>query len=608
MRSIGKTWCRRVAGAAVVLCCTSVASAQFAGFNVRFINVTSEQVNDHTEALQMAGDPRTTAKAFGASFDGSDNYATINHAGGGSFGSDHDFPGGASGNTDAFDDFILYATAEVTIPEGEWAIGFGTDDGGQLTLEGLDLPCVVGCNEGGELPFDTDQIAYNGNRGHGWTIGELIVDNDETVSFNASMHERGGGDSFEVAIVPLADWNGTGFDINDGWQLLGDGVFDWGVSTEKSGEIAVAGDGLGELFASANEVSLIRGEGGDEYAPGLAQEWSMSGNQGNRQALLQSRFDSGIAPDAFRADDTDWWNGSVGADANFPSYPANIGDAGYGVEDTSNNDNYSVMMTGELLFEADGTYKFRDGVDDYTYMAVDLDRSGVAGDSDGEVLIDDNSWTGVDGVRNGTEGDGPSPLVEVEIDVQNEADGDWIAVEFMMAEGGGGDAGMLYWNGNDLDNELFDEPGLVIDDPGLAVPQTHARSKLPGEVLGLEQVAAIGDGPEYTMQVSSQLLDSDHIVFDGTLDVNGLVINVEADGELVAGDSWVLLIGEEIVGLDTVQFNFDNADNWDLSQLTTNGRIIYTGAAAANSVPEPASFALLGLGGMALGLLRRRRR
>ena len=590
---------------AALLCFSSMASAQFAGFNVRFINVTSEQVNNHTEALQMVGDPRTEPKAFTASFDGSDNYPTINFAGGNNFGGDHNFPGGAGPGTD-FNDFILYATAEVTVPAGDWIIGFGSDDGGQLTLTGSGLECIENCNDGGELPFESgDMIHFNGNRGHNWTIGESSGDGG-TYDFSASMHERGGGDSLEVAIINADDWSG-GFNIDEGWQLLGDGVMGWGVSTDKTGEISVAGGDLGELFASANDVRLVRGESLDDtYSPGLAQEWSRSGNQGSKLALEQSRFDAGVEPAAFRADGTDWWAGSATYDT-IPKYQENLEEAGYNLD---NNDQYSVRLTGEIKFDADGTYRFRDGVDDYTYMALDLDRSGVAGDAANEVLVDDNAWTGVDGVRNGTEGDGPSPLVEVEIDVADDAEGEWIAVEFLMAEGGGGDAGTLFWNGLDLENDQIATPGTVMDDPDLLVPQSHTRSKLPGPVEALNSTAKLGDdGRVYKMQVSSDLLDSDHIVFNGgTLDVTGVVINVEASGELVAGDSWVLIIGEDVVGADTVTYNFANPDAWDLSQLATTGRIIYTGAEAAASVPEPTGLALFGFGSLLLGVARRRRK
>ena len=595
-------WCT-FASAAVMLCWASTASAQFAGFNVRFINVTSEQVNDHTEALQMVGDDRTTPKAFSASFDGSDNFPNINFAGGNNFGGDHNFPGGAGPGSN-FEDFILYATATVTVPDGDWAIGFGSDDGGQLTLAGSGLACVEACGDGGELPFESgDMIHFNGNRGHNWTIGE-IVGGGGTYEFNASMHERGGGDSLEVAIIPLDDWSGAGFDVAEGWQLLGDGVYGWEVSTDKTGQIAVAGDTLGEFFPSADTVSEVRAANADDtYAPGLAQEWSRSGNGGSRDQLILDRFDATVDPVAFRADDSDWWSGSADF-GDLPKYPAQTGEAGFDVE--GNNDQYSVRLTGELKFDADGTYRFRDGVDDYTYFALDLDRNGVAGDSEGEVLVNDNAWVGVDGVRNGTEGDNPSPLVEVDIDVADEANGDWIAMEFMMAEGGGGDSATLFWNGTDLDNEVIADPLAVMDDPSLLVPQSHTRSKLPGEVTELQQSAKIGGGPEYTMQVSSDLLDSDHIVFfDGTLDVTGLTINVEADGDLVEGDSWVLLVGSDVVGMDSVTYNFADPSAWDLSQAGTTGRITYTGSAAA--VPEPSTVVLLGLGSLLLGLVRRRR-
>jgi len=51
----------------VVLSC-SVASAQF---EVRLLNITSEAVDDHTEALQFLDkNPISGSKGFSASFDG----------------------------------------------------------------------------------------------------------------------------------------------------------------------------------------------------------------------------------------------------------------------------------------------------------------------------------------------------------------------------------------------------------------------------------------------------------------------------------------------------------------------------------------------------------
>ena len=93
-------------------------------------------------------------------------------------------------------------------------------------------------------------------------------------------------------------------------------------------------------------------------------------------------------------------------------------------------DNYTVKLEGEILIEESGPIRFLDGVDDFTYFAIDTNRSGVAGDSEDEVVIEDNRWTNALSTANGG-----APIVEV--DFENiAANGEWLAVEFNMAEGG----------------------------------------------------------------------------------------------------------------------------------------------------------------------------
>ena len=85
---------------------------------------------------------------------------------------------------------------------------------------------------------------------------------------------------------------------------------------------------------------------------------------------------------------------------------------------------------GQIFIPEAGTYKFKDGVDDYTYLVID-----------GDVLLDDNNWTGPTGSDNGG-----SPIVEKTFD-----EAGWYDFTFRMAEGGGGDAGTLYWDYNNAD-------------------------------------------------------------------------------------------------------------------------------------------------------------
>src|SRR5690606_16576792 len=97
-----------------------------------------------------------------------------------------------------------------------------------------------------------------------------------------------------------------------------------------------------------------------------------------------------------------------------------------------------VRLTGEIFFPEPGLYQFKDGVDDFTYLAID-----------GQELINDNAWTGVLGGDNGG-----SPIVSLDV-----ATSGWKSFEFIASEGGGGDSGVLYWDWTDAG------PGTNFDFP-----------------------------------------------------------------------------------------------------------------------------------------------
>ena len=86
--------------------------------------------------------------------------------------------------------------ADVVIPAGRWTVGIGSDDGGQLTIPGV-LFDVWNANDS----FDDDQIRFENNRGHGWTVGAFELAEPLETTITASFHERGGGDS-----IHKEDW------------------------------------------------------------------------------------------------------------------------------------------------------------------------------------------------------------------------------------------------------------------------------------------------------------------------------------------------------------------------------------------------------------------
>ena len=66
------------------------------------------------------------------------------------------------------------------------------------------------------------------HRGHGWTYGVFTVDEDLETTIVGQFYERGGGDSFEIAV-----FEGEAIEdvTADTWELLGDGVLGWSVTT-----------------------------------------------------------------------------------------------------------------------------------------------------------------------------------------------------------------------------------------------------------------------------------------------------------------------------------------------------------------------------------------
>ena len=190
----------------------------WSGRIVTFEDSGGVTINDHDIALGVLED-NEGLKGEGA-------YEVVDFAGGGgNFGVNNPYPNDVSDTS--MSDFVVEVTAEVTIPAGTWTIGFGSDDGGRIEIPGVEFDLSQNNDN-----FSDDEIRYNGNRGHGWTVGSFTLGEGLETTITASFHERGGGDSFEIAVIE-DEFIENASEAN-GWELLGDGTLGWSVNTTTS--------------------------------------------------------------------------------------------------------------------------------------------------------------------------------------------------------------------------------------------------------------------------------------------------------------------------------------------------------------------------------------
>jgi len=310
--------------------------------------------------------------------------------------------------------------------------------------------------------------------------------------------------------------------------------------------------------------NLVFGEPSGDPVPGLGQSWFNVGNPGSKAGVDAIVTGSEPAVPYFQSEGGTWWSGSM-AVSDVQAYPPEV-------EGNNSGNQYTVKLAGEILIEESGPITFLDGVDDFTFLAIDLDRSGTAGDTDDEVLINDNAWTNALST-----GNGGADLVEVDFE-GIEAGGEWLAIEFNMAEGGGGDHGMLFWTAtaDEEDLDFFpDAKGVGVDDQDAAIfliPDSHLRS--PAEPAPLVSGDVVGTAPTresgWEFDVNPADGTSDTFVLENpdpdalttVMDVDGNVFHVNALGDVAEGDSFQIIVADSITGtpvIATEGWNFDPA-------------------------------------------------
>jgi hypothetical protein len=361
-----------------------------------------------------------------------------------------------------------------------------------------------------------------------------------------------------------------------------------GGATPIGDTVPVGGEGtIGLRMLTGQRVNSVFGPPSNEVRSGLLQEWYSAGNPGNK-ADIDAVFDTQepIVPPFNSGHGETWWTGTSTMLEGLVQYPDEVRPVLNGVD----NDNYMTRLTGEILVPESGPYRFTDGVDDYTYLAIDLDQSGVAGDDFDEVLIDDNAWTSVLRADNS----GGQGYADIDIDVAE--GGEWLAIEFNMAEGGGGDSGVLYWDydpnapaGQRLGGvvgfpEFSEDPFFdQIDAAEAYIPNTHLRAAGAQELESADLEAEIITNRPIEFDVNGDTYESDQLVvvnpnpevYTTILDVDGVPFQITATGAVADGDAFTILRADQIVGTPVITSSVPG-QNWVFNPAT--GQVSLGGA------------------------------
>ena len=334
----------------------------------------------------------------------------------------------------------------------------------------------------------------------------------------------------------------------------------------------------------AGEVSnVVLGE--PALTQGLTNFWYDANLRANPEGFLEAG-DTGseaapLVAEPFASPNT-WWRGGQAnpvSTVELENYPQ-AGLAGTRFEGSENSDQYSVRLTGEIFIPEDGDYLIRDGIDDYTMIAIDLEGDGEldgvdelialdvgAGGFD-DVLVHDDDWANADGSSQPVDFHGFAEIENVG------PEGDWRRIEIWMSEGGGGDAGIVYMANLD-DPDIFDdlsEEALTEEQrDAFLIPPENLRSVVAS--IESADAAASLDEFEYVIQVGPDGNDAIAVgdnggIFNTSLDVAGATITVELEGDVAEGTTFQILDADNILNAGDLTLNLPAGFSADLEAGT----------------------------------------
>ena len=486
---------------------------------------------------------------------------------------------------------------------GLWNGNFGHFADGWVTSNALtaevDVPYVVDT-------VGTEDASFSFVNGLDMTvdsspIGNPTAGNNFTIAGNGRFREVSDADVSEIIIY---DRVLTDSELS---SVRGHLYDKYGVTLDVGQAGTTATENLGGVL-----TDVVREDVGGTQ-PGLLHQWYGRNNPGSYNAVT-AFYDFNAEPRALESPDVTafnpsntWWTGNqspvLNADGDVvaPQYPIEVIDQARpdgGVFNGGNNDNYVTALSGQIRIERNGTYLFTDGVDDLSVLAIDINRDGVFDDFDDEFLINDNAWTTVNRENNNggfTTNDGN--YVEAIFEDIDEADEStqWFDIEIVVGEGGGDDAGIIYWNPAGANDDIFPSPSgadRIIADENLAlltIPEENLRGPGGLNIVSGNLTATLSGEVPYIFEINEDgTVDALAVErsFDAAttvLDLNDAKINLAAIGDVSGLEgTFTLLSADEISGDATVIVPDALQGLIDTSALLTDGTITFGAGSACN--------------------------